>query len=207
MPQVKEVDSKYGRLSVLKELKGGHFPSGLSYREVEVKCDCGTVKKVKVHHLRSGRTVSCGCHKREKATDHGLFGTDIYNSWRSMIDRCSPRAKAAKYYYERGITVCERWKDLKNFAEDMGEKPSSKHELDRIDNDQGYSPKNCRWATRSVQNINKRTLKKRAHTLPKNVYKRKDKFFGRVGKDYLGLFATTEEASSAVANYLKSNGI
>lgn len=78
-------------------------------------------------------------------------------SWRSMIDRCrrTTRHNFARYG-GRGITICERWNDYGNFLADMGERPEGKT-LDRIDNDRGYDPSNCRWATPSEQTKNRET--------------------------------------------------
>ncbi len=76
--------------------------------------------------------------------------------WRTMRDRCcNPNHKAYRYYGGRGITVCDRWMEYENFLADMGHRPSKLHSLDRIDNNKGYEPGNCRWATRSEQQKNK----------------------------------------------------
>ena len=83
---------------------------------------------------------------------HGKSRSIEYPSWHSMMHRCyNPKRNSFKNYGGRGILVCQRWHDLKNFIADMGERPSAKYSLDRIDNDKGYEPGNCRWAIRKEQ--------------------------------------------------------
>lgn len=123
-------------------------------------CDCGTaVVEIRVHHLRSGHTKSCGCGVRQKTgpldSKHPLYVT-----WCNMLHRCSnPNAERYADYGGRGIRVCLRWQEqpggFRNFVQDMGERPPGKT-LDRKDNDGNYEPSNCRWATATEQNNNSR---------------------------------------------------
>lgn len=77
-----------------------------------------------------------------------------------MKSRCSrPNHPQWKDYGGRGIVVCERWEKFENFLADIGPKPSKAHTLDRIDNDRGYEPGNCRWATRTMQSRNSRSAR------------------------------------------------
>lgn len=91
-----------------------------------------------------------------RCENHGKYNTKTYQCWADMKGRCANQNNRSYVNYGgRGITVCERWLSFTNFLSDMGERPEGLS-LERMDNDAGYSPENCKWATRSEQNKNKR---------------------------------------------------
>lgn len=119
------------------------------------KCHCGDRFITEGSRLHRGLTTSCGCLRR-----HGMIDSGEYRAWASMKRRClNPNTRYYERYGGRGITVCERWMSFKNFIQDMGPKPSPDLTLDRTDNNRGYSLDNCRWATRTVQQANRRNTK------------------------------------------------
>lgn len=98
----------------------------------------------------------------ESRTVHGearrVRQTPEYRAWRSMIARCQPNAWCRKQYADRGITVCSQWRyDYDAFLSHVGRRPSSSHQLDRINNDRGYEPGNVRWATVTEQARNRQS--------------------------------------------------
>jgi hypothetical protein len=124
------------------------------------RCDCGVERLVLGGNLHSGQSTSCGCVRREKlaqwSTKHGLRWTRTYAIWCAMLQRCfNPADKRYRDYGGRGIKVCADWRTFNNFYADMGEAPPGLS-LDRINNNAGYKPQNCRWATPVVQSRNRR---------------------------------------------------
>lgn len=116
------------------------------------RCDCGAEVSVRSDHLTRGKIQSCGCWRRDQPTKHGgAYGLE-YNSWQNLIQRTTnPKNPGYDYYGGRGITVCERWKDFANFIADMGPRPDPRMSIERRDNDRGYEPDNCKWASPSEQ--------------------------------------------------------
>ena len=128
------------------------------------RCECGNEVIVRGDNLRSGDTTSCGCYHRERLaearTTHGMHKTRLYRTWSDMLQRAGVIKGASeedkRAYQDRGITVCDEWLVFENFR-DWALSHGYKEDLqiDRIDNDKGYCPENCRWVT-PKENANNR---------------------------------------------------
>lgn len=150
---------RFGHLVVLSQAEDYISPHGVVSHRWLCQCDCGNKTIVTASGLKSKehRTKSCGCMHHPKT--HGLTNAHIYNVWTNMKQRCNnPHHKAYKNYGARGITVCDEWSNSSEaffkWAFDNGY--SEGLELDRIDNNLGYFPENCRWITHKEQQLNKR---------------------------------------------------
>lgn len=150
--------NEYGRLKVI-EL------ASIENYKVRWKCTCvcGKSKIVLSEKLRNGEVQSCGCLRSEKSRERRLkhgqsYYSPEYTAWSGMKERCYNKASGNYYLYGgRGISVCSRWKNsFENFYKDMGNKPTPRHSLDRIDVNGNYEPLNCKWSTMEEQARNKR---------------------------------------------------
>jgi hypothetical protein len=157
----------FGRLAVLRydEKRNGKH-------KWICRCDCGTERSVIAGNLLKGSTQSCGCLHRERTAEatstHGYTRgpkkRSEYKIWGAMLRRCYKATdRAFRNYGGRGITVCDRWRfgegglsAFECFIADMGDRPSTAHSMDRRDNDAGYAPENCYWATSSQQAATRR---------------------------------------------------
>lgn len=146
---------QFGRLAVVSFAGNRHW---------NCACVCGATAVVMANNLKQGKSTSCGCFRAEvtkqRATKHGhtagLGTTPEYRAWQSMLKRCYLKSgKRYANYAGRGISVCAEWREsFEVFLAHVGQRPSPKHSLDRIDNDRNYEPGNVRWATASRQTRN-----------------------------------------------------
>lgn len=152
---------RFGRLTVVHKVPNKRYGVPRWF----CKCDCGGTTEADSGNLKNGYRASCGClsidHLARLKTglhaSHRMSRTAIYATWIQIRERCeNPKNPSYHRYGGRGIKVCERWQTFENFRDDMGEKPSKDHSIDRMDNDGNYEPDNCRWATRLEQTWNTR---------------------------------------------------
>ncbi len=189
------IGAKLGRLTIIGNT-GALSKRGRKI--VTCLCDCGYYVDVDPGSLRSGATTSCGCLRREmlaarnkaNATHGDSSGgtvTYLYRAWQALKWRCLDRNHDAyKHYGARGITVYTPWIDdyalfKKDVLDEIGEKPSRRHSLDRINNDRGYEPGNIGWSVGKEQVRNKRNTR---HETLRGVRKPLAEWCDQYGADY-----------------------
>jgi hypothetical protein len=152
-------NKRFGRLVVIKRAENDKKGNAMWL----CKCDCGEIKPINGSRLRMGKTNSCGCLSQEVSKTihitHNKSGSKVHNTWLRIKSRCYCSNNIEySIYGGRGIKVCDRWlESFENFYKDMGEPPTSKHSIDRIDVNGNYEPSNCKWSTMVEQCNNRRT--------------------------------------------------
>lgn len=190
---------KHGKLELIEEVEPRiNEKNGWKRRRVLVRCDCGRQKVVDRSAWKSGNTRTCGC----SYGTHRLSKTKEYRKWIDMKVRCSSDFRQHKDYYDRGIAVCSEWESFERFFSDMGTCPAG-YEIDRIDNEKGYSKDNCRWASHSLNQRNKRGIK--------NIRQLKSgRWHSRSFKDgrevSLGTYDTPNQATAAYNEWAIAHG-
>lgn len=206
-------------MPVLTEDLGMLFVKKDSLRKIHYglfKCKCGNIFKTSIDSVSTGNTKSCGCVRSIKTikrnTTHGMRYHPIYNNWKNMVQRCNNiNSVNFKYYGARGIEVCERWLNVKNFIEDMYPTFKEGLSIDRIDNDGNYEPSNCRWVTKTAQSRNTRQLwssnKSGYRGVSWNKARRKWVAMIKINnkQKYIGSFIDKLDAAKAYDKYVVEN--
>lgn len=153
-----KIGDRFGSLTILRDGINKNKNDGHKY--YVCKCDCGKIINIRASSLRKGQR-SCGCLQREILkkinTKHNMYGTRIYRIWNGILSRTKYKSpKEKERYWGRGITVCKEWEEFDNFYKwSCHSGYSDDLTIDRIDNDKGYYPDNCRWATPKQQAKNR----------------------------------------------------
>lgn len=152
--QIDVIGKKFNHLTVLQDV-GRHKRD----RKILCLCDCGKKHTAVKSAVTRGGTKSCGCNLFKYEHKIMVSKHPYYKVWIGLRARCyNVTDKNYEDYGGRGIIVCDRWlNSFMNFVKDMGIKPSKKHSVEREDNDDNYTPANCKWGLPIEQQNNKRS--------------------------------------------------
>ncbi len=174
------------------------------------RCDCGTERSVMAWSIRSGKTLSCGCLRKERATasntKHGLCSKGssenyLYNAYNAARRRCADNPYSPNFEKYRGRGITFEFSSLEEFVAELGPRPTPEHSVDRIDNELGYRPGNIRWATKSLQLVDQRPRRQTKYPYrgivqqPNGRWRAACRFNNKT--HYLGSYPTAEEAARA----------
>jgi hypothetical protein len=211
---------RFDRLLVLSRTDDVIKPSGGKVVSYLCRCACGVEKIIKGSSLTSGLTRSCGCYRNQRLSEsntvHGVSKHPLYVVWKHMVRRCTnDRDKHYKDYGGRGIAVCAEWVGSPDVFVEWGISNGWKKglQIDRENNDDGYSPDNCRFV-KPLKNVNNQRLLK---TSNKSGYrgvswrKTNNKWHAYINYDWkrtnLGLYDTAEKAARARDKYVVEQGL
>ncbi len=218
----KKIEGDLPPLILLEDL-GMRFPTKNSKerkRFGRYQCGfCGNEFKVQIQSINTGATKSCGCYQKRRISEvrktHGLSNTRLNRIWRNIKGRTlNPKNKQYNYYGGRGTTICDEWKNdfMSFYAWAISNGYSDELSIDRIDNDGGYSPENCRWATKTIQSRNTRIQKNNTSGYRGvSYFKRDGNYLTYINikskRIHLGYFQTAEDGAVAYNNYIIENNL
>ena len=213
MPFIDITGQKFHHLTVIEEVLPRCKPA-----KWLCKCECGNTKQIIGASLKNGSTKSCGClhikRNKELFTKHGNYKSPLYAVFVAMHQRCNNKKhKSYPLYGARGITVCNQWQDFVAFRDwSMASGYKENTSIDRIDNDKGYSPENCRWVDRVTQSRNRNALKnKTSQFIGVHWDSNRSKWFSSISVNgkyiSLGRYDNEIQAAKIRDQYIKDNNL
>jgi len=208
--KIKMINKRFGYLTVLYE-NGRVGDNRLAYM---CRCKCGKLKRFSGKSLRNGDSKSCNCKKSTHKLTHGMTKTRLHEIWIGMKKRCyNKNCKQYKWYGARGIKICENWNssfiDFYKWSKENGYMENL--ELDRIDNDKGYSPENCRYVTTRENLLNRREIQSRNTSGYRGISRNESSFISKITVNYkayhIGSFNKISDAVEARNNFIIKNNL